>query len=114
MSDVREAPVIKVMTGLSFALVNSRISPNVWRMVSAFKRQTCTGGTSDVRRCRSASDTKTSVPVSAIAHCAAVIPMSDANKYSTGVLGTNSTPFQPLITDLTSGESDTAMYLAPD
>ena len=42
----------------------------------------CTGGSSEASRCRSSSPTRTSVPVSAIAHWAAVMPRSAVNSSS--------------------------------
>src|SRR5947209_82159 len=117
MSEVRDGPVMNVTVRLKPAGPCSPIacstSPNVCRTCAASMIATCTGGTSDDRRCRSRSDSSTSVPVSATAHCALVMPMSQANN-SGGSVCANCTASDLICahTFCTNGASETAMRCA--
>src|SRR5438093_39982 len=117
MSEVRDGPVMNVMAWLA-TLRRASASPSDSQMQGVDRSATWIGGTSESSRLRSRADSNTSVPVSAIPHCAVVTPASHANSSSRERRSSRSVAStRPFPTDCsnrcTSGASEPTTRRAP-
>src|SRR2546422_5556166 len=117
MSEVRDGPVMNVVAWLA-TLTRASASPSDSQMQRRDSTATWIRGTSESSRLCSRADSNTSVPVSAIPHCAVVTPTSHANSSSRERRSSRSvTSTRPCPTDsrsrCTSGASEPTTRRAP-